>query len=40
MVDTWSCCDAIVKEEDVAFLKNAIGSESSDAQVRGVLSTK
>ncbi|KAF9380859.1 hypothetical protein CPB97_008096 [Podila verticillata] len=28
-----------IKEEDVNFLKNAIGGESSDAQVRGVLST-
>lgn len=29
-----------IKEEDVNFLKNAIGGESSDAQVRGVLSAK
>ncbi|KAF9214008.1 hypothetical protein BGZ59_004476 [Podila verticillata] len=28
-----------IKEEDVNFLKSAIGGESSDAQVRGVLST-
>ncbi|KAG0264144.1 hypothetical protein BG011_007412 [Mortierella polycephala] len=28
-----------IKEEDVIFLKNAIGGESSDAQVREVLST-
>lgn len=30
----------LVKEEDVNFLKAAIGEGSSDEQVRGVLSTK
>ena len=30
----------IVKEEDVRFLKNALGEEATDEKVRGVLSTK
>ncbi|KAG0233298.1 hypothetical protein BGX31_004858 [Mortierella sp. GBA43] len=34
-----SRCMAI-KEEDVRFLKNAMGQDTTDAQVRGVLSTK
>ncbi|KAF9963458.1 hypothetical protein BGZ65_003231 [Modicella reniformis] len=34
-----SRCMAI-KEEDVRFLKNAMGEDTTDAQVRGVLSTK